>query len=219
MALIFGDDSFQKLDEDIVLFNLAQMSGNDALLGRIRNDFGGVYAWYRRFEIDEAIINDPEKFIAYVLQELQKRHCVEREARLAPAHRITLSADSSFLKEDELKIWAKNPMFRRLLLNLLENAMLFQQPLYIGKAVNLYKRIFNHLQPDSNLRSRLADAGHNIDKCRLLLLYIPAELSKIEKAGETEESDDSEEAQLPSELLIEDILSRLFLPTFTIRYG
>ena len=219
MALIFGDDSFHKLDDDVVLLNLAQMSGTDALLGRIRSDFGGIYAWYRRFDVDKTILNDPEKFVSYILQELQKKHCVDRESRLAPAHRITLSADSIFQKQDELKIWAKNPMFRQLLLNLLENAMLFQQPLYIGKAVNLHRRIFNHLQPDSDLRNRLADAGHDIDKCRLLLLYVPAELAKIEKASGSEEADDSEEAQLPSELLIEDILSRLFLPTFTIRYG
>ena len=114
-------------------------------------------------------------------------------------------------------------MFRQLLLTLLENSLIFQQPLYIGKANNIHARISDHLKGASVLRRRLNDAGHDIDNCRLLLLYIRGEPSSLEVESDSIELDDDdseiEGTQSTTEVLIEDIVSRLFLPTFTARYG
>ncbi|HEX8705011.1 MAG TPA: hypothetical protein VF815_39630, partial [Myxococcaceae bacterium] len=54
----------------------------------------------------------------------------------------------------------------------METAILFQQPLYVGKAQNLIERIEQHLAPRSKLRSRLDDASIDIDAAKLLVLTL-----------------------------------------------
>lgn len=110
---------------------------------------------------------------------------------------------------------------------LLDNALLFQQPLYIGKATDLYLRIRNHLGEGSILRERLRIAGHNIDRCRLLIVrtsddsssFATETIDEDECGSEFFEESDSEFSEVDLENLLEDILSRLFLPSFTLRYG
>lgn len=222
-AWIHTGEAVQQLAENVVLCDLARLQGTDALLARIEEGVGGIYAWYRRFKFNDAVLNEPEKFIAYILDEIHKKHSMERDARLAPAHRVQLSANTVFSKEEELKVCAADPLFRQLLLTLLENSLIFQQPLYIGKATNIHARISDHLKGASVLRRRLNDAGHDIDNCRLLLLYMRGEPSSLEIESDSVELDDDdseiEGAQSTTEVLIEDIVSRLFLPTFTARYG
>ena len=120
MALLHSNDPVSNLAENIVLLDLGQMSDSEAILSRVRNDVAGVYSWYRKFEFDKDIIDDADKFIEFVVRELDKKHCVEREARLAPAHKILLSADNRFTKIEALKTYAQNPQFRSLVLNLLK---------------------------------------------------------------------------------------------------
>lgn len=224
MAWLHNNDAVQQLNENVVLYDLAQIRGNSAVLSRIPNNIGGVYAWYRRFEIDANAINDPEIFVNYILGELTKDHSAPRETRLPPAYRIRLESDTSFSKELLLKELAADSSFRQLLFMLLNNSLIFQQPLYIGKATNLYSRIHSHLREGSLLRERLASAGHKINRCRLLIIHTSYNTSNVVADGFDEydlnnNDEDYECSELSSDKLIEDILSRLFLPTFTLRYG
>ncbi|MGJ5628981.1 GIY-YIG nuclease family protein [Nostoc sp. CALU 1950] len=225
MAWLYGSDAVQQLSENVVLYDLAQIRGNSAVLSRIPDNIGGVYAWYRRFEIDANAINDPQVFANYILEELCKEHSAPRETKLPPAHKIKLQAETSFSKELLLKELAADSSFRQLLFMLLNNSLIFQQPLYIGKATNLYSRIRSHIREGSILRDRLADAGHKINRCRLLIIHTSYNTNTVpDSVDEDDELDnqieeDYEFSKLASDKLVEDILSRLFLPSFTLRYG
>ncbi|AFY88150.1 GIY-YIG nuclease family protein [Chroococcidiopsis thermalis] len=230
VAWLHGNDAVQVLSDSVTLYNLSQMRGINAVLSRIPKSFSGVYAWYRGFEINSAAQENPEIFVSFILSELYKDHCAPRAARLPPSHKVLLQAETSLSKEKEsiLRRLAINQSFRELVLMLLDNALLFQQPLYIGKATNLYVRIHNHLREGSLLRERLRIAGHSIDRCRLItvatsndLLSLKRENVNIEDEYDTDISDesDSEFAEVDIENLLEDLLSRLFIPSFTLRYG
>lgn len=208
----------ERLGPDLLLYDLAQIRGVDAVLNRIPDETSGVYAWYRRFDLSPEVHNNEEAFTEFLLSELQKPHSAPRGTRLPPAYRIALDADTSFSKEEYLRKLAVNASFRTLVLSILDKAILFQQPFYIGKAIDLQKRIQSHLREASPLRQRLRAAGHNLDQCRLLLILTASEESPTMSSA----SEDDEGIDLvgePSEQLLEDILSRLFLPTFTLRYG
>ncbi|MBW4574450.1 MAG: hypothetical protein KME08_04115 [Aphanothece sp. CMT-3BRIN-NPC111] len=226
MIWLQGNEAVQQLSENVLLYDLTQMRGNSALVSRIPENVGGVYAWYRRFELKPSAINDPEDFTTSILDELSKDHCAPREARLPPSHRIRLQPEISFTKEGVLRECAADPSFRQLLFMLLDNSLIFQQPLYIGKASNLHSRICSHLREESILRERLKAAGHNINRCRLLLIHTSFSTQNFALHGadeadefENQVSEDCELSELASERLVEDILSRLFLPSFTLRYG
>jgi hypothetical protein len=223
------DSPVKELSEQVFLYNLAQMRGTEAVLSRIPKNKGGVYAWYRHFHLDANLQEDPDLFVNFILKELDKEHCAPRETRLPPAHKVTLQADTSFTKESILQDLSLEPAFRKLMLMLLRNSLIFQQPLYIGKATCLYSRIDTHLRDGSILCDRLAKSGHNINQCRLLVIHTSDYSSNI-MTDSIDENDDSineddsnsediEFSETPSERLVEDILSRLFIPSFSLRYG
>lgn len=226
MAWLHGNNAVHQLSENAVLYDLSQMRGNVSILSRIPNNIGGVYAWYRRFEIEPNAVNDPDIFVNYILKELNKDHSASRETRLPPIYKIKLEPDTCFSKELLLKELATDSSFRELLFMLLSNSLIFQQPLYIGKAKNLYSRIRSHLSEGSILRERLATAGHKINRCRLLIIHTSSSNSNIVADDMNEDNDldnefneESEYSELATDTLVEDILSRLFLPSFTLRYG
>ena len=219
MAWLYSKDVVQQLSENVLLYDLAQMRGTNALLSRIPKNTGGIYAWYRRFELDPDAKYDSAIFVTSILDELYKAHSAPRETRLPPSNRIILKSETSFQKESALKNLADNPSFRELIFMLLENSILFQQPLYIGKASNLYNRIRSHLYENSILRERLKIAGHSIDRSRLLVITTDRELNCNGSNADDEDELESEFSESESEKLVEDILSRLFLPSFTLRYG
>lgn len=226
MAWLHGNNAVHQLSENAVLYDLSQMRGNVSILSRIPNNIGGVYAWYRRFEIEPNAVNDPDIFVNYILKELNKDHSASRETRLPPIHKIKLEPDTCFSKELLLKELAADSSFRELLFMLLSNSLIFQQPLYIGKAKNLYYRIRSHINEGSILRERLATAGHKINRCRLLIIHTSYSNSSIAPDDMNEDNDldnefneESEYSELATDKLVEDILSRLFLPSFTLRYG
>lgn len=219
MPWIYDDRAVQKVSNDVILYDLSKIRGVSAILSRIPQNLNGIYAWYRRFNFSEKAFDDPEIFIAAVLEEIYKDHCAEREGQLPPMYRIALKPATTFAKDklDSLRRLSASQPFRKLVLTLLENSLIFQQPLYIGKATNLRNRIRNHLSEESQLRERLSLAGHNIDQCRLLLVGMPSESSS--QPDSDSEAFDTEIPEAEPERLVEDILSRLFLPSFTLRYG
>ncbi|GAB1539807.1 hypothetical protein NUACC21_24740 [Scytonema sp. NUACC21] len=226
MVLPEGHDAVQQLNKNVLLYDLAQLRGTNAILSRIPSSISGVYAWYRRFQLEPSVVDDPDLFVKFIVDELCKGHSAPRQAHLPPAHRIILQPETFFSKEALLREFAADPSFRQLLFILLNNSFIFQQPLYIGKASNLYSRIRSHLSEGSILRERLASAGHNINRCRLLVIYTSNNSLNVSVDNSNEDNEldnqvleESEAFESTSDSLIEDILSRLFLPSFTLRYG
>ena len=181
MAWLDDNNVVQKLGDNALLYDLSRIRGVSAILSRIPDNASGVYAWYRNFKIDSNVSNTPESFVSQILQELEKPHCVTRETRLPPSHRLIVKPETIFSKRKQqaLHYHAANPHFRELIVSLLHNCILFQQPMYIGKALNLRSRISNHLAVESVLRTRFADAEHDIEQCRLLILCSPQEITGI----------------------------------------
>lgn len=223
MAWLYGNNVVERLGDNAFLYDLSKIRGVSAILNRIPDNMPGVYALYRSFHVDTAAHNNPDIFISNILQELYKPHCITRETRLPPSHRLIIKPETvlSHRKQEALSYYANDSDFRELLLTLLNNCLLFQQPLYIGKAANLRTRISSHLGVESVLRKRLKDAEHDLEQCRLLILCSPESHNHypLIQSLEMEEENESEFSHLEPEALIEDILSRLFLPSFTINYG
>ena len=217
MAWLYDDKPVQEIGNDVFLYNLSRIRGVDSVISRIPERWSGVYVWYRSFMPDAALAEDSESFFTFILEEIYKKHCSVREASLPPSYGIMLKPQTSFPKEDLLKQLSSDKPFRELVLGLLDNSIIFQQPLYIGKSENLSNRIKNHLKETSTLRLRLQEAGHEIDLCKLLLIKTGENHLPL-SSNESGDSD-SELPDIESEQLIEDILSRLFLPSFTLRYG
>ena len=155
MVWLHKNDAVEQLSENVILYDLAQMHGNTAVLSRIPNNIGGVYAWYRRFEFAPAAKNDPEVFVNYVLEKLCKDHSAPQKTRLPPAHRIRLQPENSFSKELLLKELATDSSFRQLLFMLLNNSLIFQQSLYTGKATNLYLKMMSLIQNNRVIQNKI----------------------------------------------------------------
>ena len=222
MSWLYDNNVVQRLGENALLYDLSKIRGVPAILSRIPDNMSGVYAWYRNFKMDSTAQNNPEAFVSNILQELYKPHCVTRETRLPPSYRLIIKPETvlSNRKQEALNYYASNSDFRELLITLLNNCLLFQQPLYIGKAINLRTRISSHLGIESVLRERLKDAEHDLEQCKLLILDCSENITYFSSENyKVEEDKENEYSHLEPEVLIEDILSRLFLPSFTINYG
>ena len=215
MAWLHTDNPVQELGENVILYDLSRIYGVSSVLSRIPKNSGGVYAWYRRYEIPQNALIDSKIFMSFILNELFKEHSATRSGKIPPSHSIILKPEMSFSKSAILESLATDSSFRRFILTLLDNSLLFQQPFYIGKSSNLHSRIQTHLKEGSILRERLKSAGHSIEKSRLLLVCTPTS----EISSQVEEDSDNEFPETSTDLLIEEILSRLFLPSFTLRYG
>jgi len=96
-----------------------------------------------------------------------------------------------------------------MLSHVLAHTQVFSSPLYIGKAINLRQRVTDHLLGNTPLKSRLAQASINILRTQLYIFEAPS----LAVDG----ADDADTKSI--ELLMEDLFSRLFCPSFTLRYG
>ena len=87
---------------------------------------------------------------------------------------------------------------------IVETASLLQSPLYVGKADKLQRRIREHLDPMSDLCTRLREADITLNGCTLVYAIVdecPVELNH------------------QTMILIEEIISRLCRPGFVSRIG
>ena len=226
-----------KISENIFLYDLSRMRGVTTLLDRIPDNTSGVYAWYRNFKISDKLQSDPEFFVDFVLREVYKPNFEPRRGKIPPYMRICLESSTSFAKKSLLLEASKDPEFRNTLVHILEASFLFQQPLYIGKARDIKSRVKNHLSEASPLKDRLSDSNHDLEQCKLLMIFFKSdhEFTLSNKNAldtfvsgrehgylidDLEDANiDNEESLVDRERLIEDILSRIFLPSFSVRYG
>ncbi len=170
---------------------------------------GGVYAWYKKIFPPDPLSSTPEAFAEFILAETELPHMLARRSAIRPMYEVVLRSKRSISehKRDALASLCRNPKFRQFLHSLLtQNGITFQQPLYIGKAMSLNDRVSEHLTGvNSSLRERLSKASIDIARCILAYIVVP------DFGPGTEDEDAS--------LLVEEVLSKLFLPAFTERYG
>lgn len=171
---------------------------------------GGVYAWFKKYLVPNPSTCSPEEFAEFLISEVAAPHCLPRSGKLPPLFSILLSSHRRFSagKLDALTEFCKLQEFRELIADSLTNyGILFQQPLYIGKASCFRDRISDHLTGQSDLKERLdKKAKIELRRCILVCLEIPLwENVTIETTD--------------ANLLVEELLSKLFAPSFTERYG
>lgn len=170
-------------------------------------DSRGVYAFFHYVSYPA----DPDELFQRLVSEVEKKKFADRSAALPPYYGVTLRSVSgiSERKIPKLRQALRNESFRKEMLELLENSLLFQSPLYVGKTKNLSNRIWQHMEHGSELRERLKEAGYSIENTSILLM--PSRISE------------DEDTDLPSDIdtegLTEEILSRLFHANFTLRIG
>ena len=200
-----------------VLFNLTAFgAGPHAILDRISEGQGGIYAWFRAFQFRDSA----EDFGDDLVSAICAKKFQSRTGDLAPYYEVSLQSKSYMPpgKERSLREALKNETFLGAMKLALEWAMLFQAPLYVGKSANLRERVGQHLRSGSDLRLRLAEADIDIESTYLLL--VPTPMQNINASGEQDEPEDASDAAPTSyEVLFEEVFSRLFNPAFTIRLG
>lgn len=196
------------------LFNLAAFpTGATAVLERIPEEQSGIYAWFRTFNFSD----DPRVFFDELIAAVEQPKFQTRTGDIAPYFGVTIQSKSRISqgKKDDIQQALQNANFRNALRFSLQWSVLFQTPLYIGKSSNLRLRTEQHLRAGSALRTRLDAASIDIEKACLLTLPTD-EINAINTDDLAEIYNDD---LSPSEELFEEIFSRLFNPSFTVRLG
>jgi hypothetical protein len=197
-----------------VLYNLAAFpSGATAVLDRIAANQAGIYAWFRSFSFSDS----PTDFVQELMSAIEAPKFQPRSGDISPYYGVTIQSKGrvSPSKRSDIEQAIADPAFRNALQLSLQWSILFQSPLYIGKSACLRTRVAQHLRRCSPLRSRLETASIDIEKSYLLIL--PVDELRITESDAAEASVD--EGTTPHELLFEEIFSRLFNPSFTVRLG
>jgi len=208
------------------LLNLGKFpAGGISALDYIPKDSRGFYAWFRSYDYPE----NPDCFVERLLEDIAAPKFAPRQGFVSPYHQVEIASGGDMTpgRKDALKKAIKNPEFFAALQSGLFHSILFQSPLYVGKAINLRNRVKSHLSATSPLRERLAAVGLNLDRCLVLVFPhkvdedefdIPSpddEVSSNESDMEALHSDE----ELEHEILLEEVFSRLFSPQFTLRIG
>jgi len=216
---IFTSSVFElKHPEGAVLFNLSSFSdGATSVIDRISEGLAGIYAWFRVYQLRDS----PEDFAEDILDAIRAPKFQSRTGDIAPYYEIALHSKSYIPegKEKALRAALKNDDFRASMKHAMQWSMLFQAPLYVGKSSNLKSRVTQHLKSGSTLRSRLRVAGIDLDNTYLLLVPTPDQSHSTDIPLESEDDEGHSGNESSYELLFEEVFSRLFNPTFTIRLG
>lgn len=198
-------------------------------LNYIPDNTAGIYAWFRTFKYSD----DPEMLFAQIIADIERPKFVERTGVIAPYYQVGVSSYGKLSdgKRQRLIEAMKCSRFREDLKQVLGNSIMFQAPLYVGKASNLRIRIEQHLSSESILRLRLDAVGIDIEKSLLMICPLGdsgwdtvTHENTWDMLRETEShDDDDDELEQPRlekyEDLYEEIFSRLFSPQFTVKIG
>ena len=197
--------------------NLSDYSGGQkAVLSRLPEK-PAVYAWYDSInckELRRLSHENPHAFVAQILSLTTTKHCSDRRGRIPPLYSVILMSDRELpsSKREALRIACMDLRFREELVSILEYcAEQFQRPLYVGKARLLRTRIGEHLSGRTELRERLEVAGIKLERSRLY--FVLPETAAEDTSGESQGDEDERL------FLLEDVLSRIYQPSFTLRYG
>ena len=210
-----------------MVMNLALFpAGSETCINYIPSGLGGIYAWFRNYKYSE----DPDALYEQILADCERPKFAERTGIISPYYHVGIRSYGKLSegKAEKLKEALRNPDFRQHFHYAIGNSILFQSPLYVGKAFDLRTRIKQHLMPNSILRSRLGDIGIPIDDCILMVCPLWNSHNSLNEKlfGEDIEQDSEEEQDTADERprsgyedLFEEIFSRLFSPQFSIKLG
>ena len=224
------DISITHLDkpEGTMVFSLPKFpTGPETCLNFIPSGMSGIYAWFQTYKYSD----DPKVLYEQLVSDIERPKFTEREGTIAPYYHVGIRSFGKLSdgKRERIREALEDIDFRQHLHHAIGNSILFQAPLYVGKATNLKKRIGQHLSPTSPLRTRLKAVGIDLDMSKLMICplysaFTPTD-SHQDHADNSEESSESEidfEDTEPSERyeeLLEEIFSRLFSPQFSIKLG
>lgn len=161
-----------------------------------------VYAFFRKIQLPSGA----DDFVSAILATVRQAAAPKRKSRVGPLHEVELASFSTLsdTKEKHLRQLAEDSDFREFLSLIMETSSLLQAPLYVGKAESLQSRIRQHLEPTSDLNTRLHDS--NIRLTDAVLAYSVV--------------DDPPFTLTPDVLyLIEELITRTCRPGFVSRIG
>ncbi len=203
-------------------------SGSETCLNYIPPGVSGIYSWFQNFKYQD----DPESLFNSLIEDIERPKFTERSGVISPYYHVGIRSFGkiSDSKRKRLKEALYQEDFRRHFQHALGNAILFQSPLYVGKASDLQVRVRQHLASDSVLRNRLNAVGINIDQALLMICPIWGEAESNEYSNQPQEDLPSLDECIPELLdesssmdqqedLFEEVFSRLFSPQFSIRLG
>jgi hypothetical protein len=150
--------------------------------------------------------SDPKLFVAALNQLIDRKASPTHEANVGSLHRVALDNRSTLgpKKQALLEEYAESENFRLYFADVIMKSSPLRSPLYVGQTENLKRRIIQHLDPTSDLATRLRKEGIALDEC--VLSYTLVEGATC--------------ASQPQVLtLIEDVITRLLRPGFVARIG
>ncbi len=170
---------------------------------RMPENTPGVYFWFRTYDYPDS----PNEFWESLTADISKKKFPARSGTVAPYLDVTIESKTRLPagKSKDIKLAIEHDSFRKQLTTILGFSVLFQTPLYIGKSEDLRKRTLEHLEYGSSLSTRLEEAEINIEETCLLI--VPVEPLPKDLKG------------FDSEILFEEVFSRLFQPHFNLRIG
>ncbi len=191
-----GVDEFRSIDlSDVV-------GGASAAVKRVPTA-SGVYSFFRKIKLNRE--DDSGEFVKEVLAYVDQPAARPHSTKCGPLHNISLESASTLSEKKltQLHDLSSNAEFRAYLARVLSAASMLQSPMYVGKADDLQSRISQHLDPSSELATRLRQAGIVFDEAILVYTVI-------------EESEQRSDSVL---FLVEEIVSRICRPGFVLRIG
>lgn len=169
-----------------------------------------IYAWFRSYD-NLYNQNDADKLYKDITDMLNAKLSARFKGKLGYLYELQVQEISDALtpkKKALLKDMCRDRTERDELVHIINMASDFQSPLYVGKAINLRKRIGEHCEGQSALISRLEEAGIDLDRCFIKFKYIniPNNLYKRKQLDD-------------KSVLIEEIITKLSPAAFVKRPG
>ena len=181
-----------------------------------------IYAWYRRLDFANAA-RSASTFRSNLDLLLSANLSESFSGKLGYLYRVEVRENAGPLTQagqslfDEL---AENENARVALADIIDTAIFFQAPLYVGKALSLRRRVGEHMAGKSGLRERFESAGIPMRTCILRYRYVSdAELEPIVPTAAVVGDDERTAMRDKAIRLIEEILTRLNPTSFVRRPG
>lgn len=209
------------MDNRALVFSTVRFSQIATAEGRgiVLKERPAVYAWYRSLEL-VAATGSADSFLstvdALLCAKLSDRHA----GRLGYLYEVTVQESGGALGSRAralLEQISENPHARLRLASILQAATYLQAPIYVGKALDLRRRVGEHVTGASGLLERLLHAGVPLERCVLRYRYVDDEdVAAIATAMGREPP---ELAADDVALVVEELLTRLSPSAFVRRPG
>jgi hypothetical protein len=184
------------------------------------NNLPAVYAWYR--DLEAIFQKNYYQSIENIIHNVLKSNTSDTfEGRIGYLYNVSITESPGHLKDKKnsiLKELVRDNKQKQLFLDVLNDMVFFQSPLYIGSTYELKSRIRDHVEGNSLLRSRLHRAGIRIEDCLLVCKSFSEEFMQEFIDQNLDENKKNENEKKFTELL-EDILTRLGPVAFVKRPG